>query len=366
MAKKGENIYKRKDNRWEARYIKERASNGKIVFGYCYGRTYKEAKFKQRLMLSGEAPRRAVGEVAPYCAEWLNYRRTVLKESTATKYAGMIERYIVPQIGRSNPLHVTQGTLCEFTKTLVASGLSPKSTNDVLTLTRCVLKYARRQMGVSTPPDECERLKEEHREIRVLDDAEQAAFVDYLCRDTDLSKFGVMLAMMTGMRIGELCALRWRDVLLCENAVRVTATMQRIKDMSPGAVSKTKITITPPKSEKSRRTIPLTERAAELCRRFYVEDGEAYVLTGVRERFCEPRTLQAKFKRFTAECGLKDVNFHALRHTFATRCVEVGFDIKTLSEILGHSSPQTTLARYVHPSMALKRSNMDKLSKIGL
>ncbi|MBO5069682.1 MAG: tyrosine-type recombinase/integrase, partial [Roseburia sp.] len=128
---------------------------------------------------------------------------------------------------------------------------------------------------------------------------------------------------------------------------------------------KTKIVITEPKSLGSDRVIPLNNYALELCKKWYASDPQAYVLTGDPERYIEPRTMQNKLKKYTSECGLSEVHFHSLRHTFATRCVEVGFEIKSLSEILGHASPRITLERYVHSSLELKRDNMDKLAAIG-
>lgn len=92
---------------------------------------------------------------------------------------------------------------------------------------------------------------------------------------------------------------------------------------------------------------------------------EAYLLTGDLDRFVEPRTLQYRLAKYTKECNLDGVYYHVLRHTFATRCVEVDFEIKSLSEVLGHSSPRITLERYVHSSMELKKENMKKLFAIG-
>ena len=108
--------------------------------------------------------------------------------------------------------------------------------------------------------------------------------------------------------------------------------------------------------------IPLTDYIVKLCRQWKNEDPSAYVLSGRSDQFVEPRCLQYKLKKYTKECGLENVHFHTLRHTFATRCVEVNFELKSLSEILGHSSPNITLERYVHSSLELKRINMDKLS----
>lgn len=127
--------------------------------------------------------------------------------------------------------------------------------------------------------------------------------------------------------------------------------------------NQTHIVIGEPKSEKSIRTIPLTDYAVTFCRRFANKD-DTYLLTGTGE-YMEPRTLEYRFQKYTQECGLRGVHPHTLRHTFATRAVEAGFDIKSLSEILGHASTTITLERYVHSSLALKRTNMEKLDKVA-
>ena len=141
--------------------------------------------------------------------------------------------------------------------------------------------------------------------------------------------------------------------------------MQRLQNTESDAETKTKIIIGTPKSDTSLRTIPLTEQAAELCGRMNPQSKAAYVLTGT-DKYMEPRTLQYRLEKYTSECGLEGVHFHTLRHTFATRCVEVGFELKSLSEILGHASTAITLDRYVHASMDFKRDNMSKLSAVGL
>ena len=128
--------------------------------------------------------------------------------------------------------------------------------------------------------------------------------------------------------------------------------------------ARTRVVIGSPKSDTSIRTIPLTNYAAGLCRKFKASTAEAYILTG-KEYYMEPRTLQYRIEKYTRECGLEGVHAHTLRHTFATRAVEVGFEIKSLSEVLGHATTTITLERYVHSSLELKRSNMDKLEAIG-
>ena len=117
--------------------------------------------------------------------------------------------------------------------------------------------------------------------------------------------------------------------------------------------------ISSPKSEKSLRVIPMTSMTKGVL--LGMHPGSGFVLTG-SEQIAEPRNMQYLLGRITKECGLEGVHFHTLRHTFATRCVEVGFEIKTLSEILGHATVNITLNRYVHSSFELKRQNMNKLT----
>lgn len=173
----------------------------------------------------------------------------------------------------------------------------------------------------------------------------------------------MLLALLTGMRIGEVCALQWKDISLPDRVIHVRATMQRLQ--LQGAEKKTTVCIGAPKSQNVARDIPMSPLAVQLCVQFMRAEPEAYILTGCQS-YMEPRSLQYRFARYIQQCGLGHVNFHVLRHTFATCCIEVGFEVKSLSEILEHSSVKVTLDRYVHSSMELKRTNINKLSAIGL
>ena len=177
----------------------------------------------------------------------------------------------------------------------------------------------------------------------------------------DLFKFGTLFALYTGIRIGELCALQWEDVSLQSATLKVQKTLQRIQDTTKGASSKTKIVITEPKSKCSIRDIPIPKFLVEIARHFS-DSPKAYILTGDKLKYTEPRTVQNHFKKYIDSCGIERANFHALRHTFATRCIELGFEIKSLSEILGHANVNITLNRYVHSSFDLKSANMNKLA----
>ena len=373
MSKKGENIYKRKDGRWEARYIKGYTPEGSARFGYCYAKSYREAREKlhaAQAALAGLIPVPDTGKrkrFGIYCDEWLQLRRSTVKESTLVKYTNIIEKHIKPRLGGYFLQALSSVMVESFSfELLEEEGLAPKTVRDILTVLRSVLAYVERQSPNVLPNIDIVYPKDSKKEMRVLTQQEQNEFVRYLMEDMDECKFGVLLALMTGMRIGEVCALRWCDVDIKDKIIKVTSTMQRLTDLSPDRLRKTKIVISEPKSDQSYRIIPLTKQAAELCKRWKAQGSAAFVLTGEEGRFIEPRTMQYRLEQYTKDCNLEDVHFHVLRHTFATRAVEVGFEIKTLSEVLGHSSPRITLERYVHSSLKMKRDNMKKLAVIGL
>ena len=280
-----------------------------------------------------------------YCDEWLQLTKSRLKESSYIKYSAVIDGHIKRRLGGCRPRSLTQSTINGFSMALTEKdGLSPKTARDILTVLKSVLIYAGKQFPGQFPAVEIVFPREIRREARVLTRPEQVRFMEYLLTNMDAGRFGVLLAMLTGLRIGELCALRWDAVSLSDNTIRVEETMQRLKDEECRGGKRTKIIVTAPKSGTSMRVIPMT---------------------GSR-RFIEPRTVQYRLRRYLRECGIEDAHFHTLRHTFATRCVEVGFELKSLSEILGHSSTAITLNRYVHSSIELKRDNMFKLSDVGM
>lgn len=368
---KGENIFKRKDGRWEARYIKGYELSGKIKYGFCYGKTYKEAKEKvsqyKAALIHGmpTETRHPRHRFAFYCDAWLQGRSSKVKESTYIKYKTTIEKHIRPQLGEYMPNAITTEVIDAFARELLLEkALAPKTIRDILVMLRDILKYTASFFPSVFPAVEMHYPRVSQSEIRVLSRQEQAKFIAYLLEDMDACKFGVLLALFTGIRIGELCALRWEQISLQEKTIRICATMQRLHNIDEGEVTRTHVVIGSPKSTTSSRTIPLTEYAADLCRKMFPGNLAAFILTGT-QNYMEPRALQYRMRKYTRECGLEGVHLHTLRHTFATRAVEVGFEIKSLSEILGHANTKVTLDLYVHSSMELKRMNMNKLTTAG-
>lgn len=368
---KGENIFRRKDGRWEARYVKGYEVSGKIKYGFCYGKTYKEAKekvaqYKAALMSGIPIPeKKGRHRFEYYCDEWLCSRKNKLKESTYVKYDSILNKHIKPKLGICYPMAVTNKLIEDFTDELLYEDvLAVKTVKDILIVLRSILKYSAKQYPGVFQALDIVYPKEMKKEMRVLSRGEQEIFIAYLLNNMDTCKFGVLLALITGIRIGELCALRWESISLRDQTIRITATMQRLRNIDTGSEKRTRIVIGTPKSDNSARMIPMTNYAAELCGRMDPHCDAAFILTG-NEGYMEPRTLQYRLEKYVKDCGLEGVHFHTLRHTFATRCVEVGFEIKTLSEILGHATTTITLERYVHSSLELKRNNMNKLVEIG-
>jgi integrase len=377
MAKKGTNIYKRKDGRWEGRYLKGYDISGKALYGYVYGKSYTEAREKQiqaqaDFMEHKPPVKQNKKRFSNYCDEWLVLNRSRVKKSTYVKYFNMVSNHIKPELGGFLPCQLNTVEVEAFGTRLLSvgslysqKGLSPKTVRDILTVLNSILKYIKKQPNSGLPDIEIVYPREPKKEMRILSKDEQYRFIEYLTEDMDYCKFGVLLALLTGMRIGEICALRWRNISVAEQMVKIEDTMQRLQTLEPFADNKTAVLISDPKSETSKRLIPLTGQAVRLCQKMKPSNSAAFVLTGISGEYMEPRNLQYRLKKYMDECGISGATFHTLRHTFATRCVEADFELKSLSEILGHASVQITLDRYVHSSLELKRENMRKLEAIG-
>lgn len=370
MPRKGENIYKRKDGRWEGRYIKFRDGN-KTKYGYVYDRTYMGVKQRLSEIKTGQIDKKNENlnsniTIKSISEQWILEKKATLKYSSYIKYRNTLEHYIIPYIGQDYIINVSYDTISGLVVKLLTkagrgeNGLSQKTVADSITVVKSIIKYAARNKYDIDSSVLDVRLKTKEKPLRVLSKQEQERLVNYLFTDIhDPFCRGVLICLFTGIRIGELCALKWEDISREEHMLNVNKTLQRLQ--TPNGEKKTAIGISEPKSDCSIRQIPITDILYNNLE--FNDDETAYVLSDSKY-YIEPRTMQNHFKKILSACEIKDVNFHALRHTFATRCIEVGFDIKSLSEILGHANVNITLNRYVHPSISLKKENMNKLSDL--
>lgn len=373
MPRKGESIYKRKDGRWEGRYIRDREPNGKARYGYVYGSSYRQTKDRLVRRLAGlepspqgiTAPSVSTATFASVAERWLSAKRSGIKESTYFRYRGLLQCCVIPQIGSIPVAQITADTLSTLYAALLhqggrkQQGLSSKTVSDIFSVVKSVLKYARMQkIPVSCTGTEL-TIHTVNRELRILSESEQRQLVEYLLHQPLQRNLGILLCLYTGLRLGELCALRWEDISLTEQTIYIHRTMQRLPCENSGK-KRTAVVITGPKSQSSIRLIPIPPVLRPILEQARMDSG--YVLTG-SEHYVEPRSMEYYFKCVLRRAGIPELNFHALRHTFATRCVELGFDVKTLSKILGHSSVTITMNRYVHPTMQMKRDNMERLHR---
>lgn len=373
MSKRGENIYKRKDGRWEGRYIKFYGGDGKAKYGYIYGKTYGDVKarlcnIQNELKLGIHLQSRNTSQLySEFLTAWLRSVRINVKESTYMRYKQLIDKHISPVLGRYQ-LSKISGELIErfvdgklkYGRLDGKGGLSPKMVTDIITLIKSSMAYASYNGFFICCNLSKLSVKKNEKEMRVLTTQEQKKLTCTLLSETDLTKLGILLSLYTGIRVGELCALRWENLSVQNKTLRVRETMQRIQCDETTEKSKTKIIITEPKSKCSIRDIPLPDFLIEITGKFQ-GSPKSFVLTGDENRYIEPRTMQNRFQCYVKQSGIQQTNYHSLRHTFATRCIEVGFEIKSLSEILGHANVNITLNRYVHSSFDLKCNNMNKL-----
>lgn len=372
MPRTGENIYKRKDGRWEGRYVKGRKPSGKAIFGYVYAHSYKEAKMKLNWAISGKDNASRPGTSGSTFREmselWLKSKKARVKESTYNKYNNILRTYVHPYIGTIYIHELSSVYITELCDILLTSGgqrktgLSEKTVADTISVIRSVVQFSA-NLGYNCSFDmRTVRIRQQTCELRILSQNDQNRLYSYLCENPSLHNIGILICMLTGLRIGEVCALCWEDISFSDHTIYVHQTAQRIQDDTiPN--KKTKVTLTSPKSVSGKRVIPMPENLETiLLNTDSIKIG--FVLSKDGTHLMEPRVLQYHFKKILKKLGIEEVNFHILRHTFATRCIELGFDVKSLSEILGHSSVTITMNKYVHPSMALKYENMQRMSSL--
>lgn len=476
MARHGENIRKRKDGRWEGRYAMYSTVKGRKVYISVYGNTYKEVKEKMVLQRGGMKDPEQGGPVSErdlqgsdgtagfaetrqdryleeaelgkllfgdMAEEWLATVKAIRKPSTYVKYSVICHRHLK---GPFSDLYITDinGTLV---KEHIDPALSASSQKSIYCVLNQILRATSKKYLLALPDIKRDEETPRKKPVEVLSRNEQKRLFPLLYRQITPCKMAVLLCLHTGLRLGELCALKWEDIDLEDGLLTVNHTVQRL--YREGYGTKTILFVTSPKSEHSKREIPLSEEMVEMLRRAHgniAQDGRLdsdrsgddrssdegsgdsrpggrrsngggsddsrpdgrqsddggsddgrpggrrsdgggsddsrsgdrrsgdgrsadsrsgsekrqYLFGG--QKPLEPRTLQNHFKRFLKEAQLPNKNFHILRHTFATNCIEGGVDVRSLSEILGHSDVQITLNRYVHPSMDTKRRYIEGLS----
>lgn len=351
------NIYHRKDGRWESR-IPNGKKDGKRTFLYVLARTKEQCIERITAICQRNKPQGyCTITVAELFNEWHHSILYRVRESTAANYSMKADKHILPAFGDKIVSNITANHIYSFISDKQKEGFSQRYIADIVILMKSIFKYAVRTYPIFNPMDGIVLPKKKSPEIQLLDASEQKTLQQYISTHQNRSTLGTALSMTTGIRIGELCPLQWKDIDLEKRILTVRKTLQRIQ--CPSATGKTKLVITDPKSESSRRQIPIPECMMGFLLKFKGKADE-YVLTGT-DKPIEPRAMQYRFRTILKNAKLPSVHFHALRHIFASSCIKLGFDVKTLSELLGHSSVEITLNRYVHSSFDQKREYMKRI-----
>ena len=360
MSRRGDNIRKRADGRWEGRY-RIISADGERHYRSVYGKSYGEVKEKLTDKIckakKPELFEEAIESDICFCTlleEWLEDVEKNRKYSTYIKYRSLYQCHIRDLFNEDTFNCMSNNYIQNQIANLE---ISDSIRHSILAVIKQTMRYAERQYGYPVPSIANSSLRVKPHSIGIMNRAEQARLMQFLHKDMDISKAGIFVCLSTGLRLGEICSLKWGDIDLERKLLHVSRTVQRIK--SKEGPKKTILLETTPKSVFSNREIPISDTLLSLLLSFKKSEQE-YVLC--KNKPMEPRTYQNHFKKYLYDIKIPDYNFHTLRHTFATNCIDSGMDIKSLSEILGHSNVQITLDRYVHPSMDTKRKYINALS----
>lgn len=296
--------------------------------------------------------------------EWIPVKERQVKNSTLTTYQQIYMKKISPAFGNMEVELLNKKIIVPFLHDLMDGGLAVKTCNDILIVLKMLLQFAKEELEIKTVAPTWKmvwpsRNKSAAQKIERYSPAEYKKIVEYALDNPSPRNLGILIAICSGMRIGELCALQWKDIDLVNKTMHVCKTLERI--YAPGDDgtfdnANTYIEIGTPKTFNSDRYIPILKNILPIIKKFAAVCKPDYYVCTCTENHTEPRTFRVYYKSFILEMVKLDhcIKFHGLRHTFATTLIENKIDVKTVSTILGHSDVGTTLNLYVHPSSQAK------------
>ena len=276
-------------------------------------------------------------------------------------YVLILEKHVLPYFGDNDSLH--EQAVQTFVLQKLESGLSVKTVKDILIVLKMVMKFGVKnewmnyyEWDIKYPTSSSSN------ELEVLSVNNHRKILDYIQTHFSFTGLGIYISLTTGLRIGEVCALKWNDINVTDGTITVSRTIERIYIIEGGR-KHTEVVINTPKTKNSCREIPMNKELLAMIKPLKkVVNDDFYVLTN-DEHPTEPRTYRNYYNRLMAKLGIPKLKYHGLRHSFATRCIEAGCDYKTVSVLLGHSNISTTLDLYVHPNMEQKKRCISKMFK---
>lgn len=292
---------------------------------------------------------------------WKEYKRPYVKQSTMVAYVLILENHVLPEFGDNDSLH--EHEVQAFVLKKIERGLSVKSVKDILIVLKMVMKFGVKnewmkhyEWDIKYPANN------QPKELEVLSVANHKKIMDYVQHNFTFMSLGIYISLSTGLRIGEICALKWSDINEADGTITVQRTIERIYVVE-GEKKHTQLVINTPKTVNSCREIPMSKELLAMVKPMKkVVNGDFYVLTN-EDKPTEPRTYRNYYNRLMEKLDIPKLKYHGLRHSFATRCIEAGCDYKTVSVLLGHANISTTLNLYVHPNMEQKKRCINKMLK---
>lgn len=367
MSKPGENIHQRKDGRWEGRFIKARIAEHKAIWGYIYGTSYEEVReiLLQRraeshfFQLSGKKV--LFSELS---LQWLASISYGVKESTLAHYQYTLQKYLLPVFGTFTMQQLDEQLLEQGIQQVISPAdgshkfLGASLARECLVMLRRICKYAA-HLRLIRPMEIVVKLPQNQlRPVTPLSAEEQRTLQEFILSKPTPRKLGLLLQFQLGLRIGEVCGLQWSDFDLQAGILTVHRTVSRIYKVHQS----TKVVIQTPKTTSSFRQIPLPKELISLLQSLINgATPETWFLSGKKEKPVEPRCYRKSIQVYLRQANVRTIHPHLLRHTFATTCLQAGCDIKTLSEILGHTDANITLKRYVHSNIERKRKELERI-----
>ena len=292
---------------------------------------------------------------------WRDNKKQFVKESTYSAYCLLLTNHIIPYFGSKEVF--VEDDVQQFVLKSLKNGLSEKTIKDIIVVIKMIQKFgAKNKLMSLNQIDVLFPSKASKKSLEIMSKDNQKKLFEYLKENFSFKNLGIVICLCTGIRIGELCALKWNSFDMDNNVVKVRHTVQRIYVVDE-EVRYTKIVVNEPKTKESNRDIPLSSELIKIIKPLMkIVNHEFYVLSN-EEKPIEPRTYRNYYKRILKNLGIPYLKFHGLRHSFATRCIESKNSIKTVSVILGHSNITTTMNLYVHPDNAEKKRCIEKMLK---
>lgn len=290
-----------------------------------------------------------------------------LKESTIRKYQYLIDSHIMPSFGDVKPSQITSTLVNSFLMEKMKAGrldhdggLSAAYVRSIMLVINAALEFAVNEQMCQPLKTPINKPVPQKKDIPILKPEEQKRLEAHISGASDPTSVGIYISLHTGIRIGEICALAWKDIDIENHVIHIRHTVVRIKSADDSEF-KTMLVLDSPKTKASTRDIPISSILLPVLKELQSSTVSEYVVSGKTE-FVSPRTYEYRYHRILDQCGVYSINYHALRHTFETCCIEAGVDVKSLSEILGHANVSVTLNTYVDSSMELKRMQLEKLA----